>query len=125
MGSPHGDIWAQLFLRARQDRPPNVNEITPFWVFPVEGGAYIERHVPMSPLSREESRYIHLKRSVSIYNIGVRITESGLVRKIISFSRTRTWGRLNLDPLIRSTTARVLRSYALEFVELIRLCRGR
>ncbi len=69
MASPHGDIWANLFLRARQDCPPNANEIAPFWVFPVEGGAYIERHVPMSPLSREESRYMDLKRSVSIYRL--------------------------------------------------------
>lgn len=41
----------------------------PFWVYP--GRAQIERHVPLLPLSREESRLTDLIRSLAVYRLVV------------------------------------------------------
>ena len=38
-------------------------------MFPVEGGAVIERHVPSLPLSRESSRLPALRRSLAVYRM--------------------------------------------------------
>lgn len=63
------DVWSALFRQARKDCSAGANEIEPFWVFPIEGGAYIERHVPILPTSSEELQLIDLKRSVSLYRL--------------------------------------------------------
>ena len=63
------DPWAGLFGQARSACAPNSSEIEPFWVFPVDGGASIERHVPMLPLSRDEVHLADLKRALSLYRL--------------------------------------------------------
>lgn len=67
--APDGDTWTHLFLQAREDCASTENEIVPFWVFPLEGGAFIERHVPTLPVSSDEHRYVDLKRAVSLYRL--------------------------------------------------------
>lgn len=63
------DIWTDLFLRAQQDCASAGSDIVPFWVFQVDGGACIERHVPILPVSSDEYRYVHLKQAVSLYRL--------------------------------------------------------
>jgi hypothetical protein len=41
----------------------------PFWVYTTEGGAYIERHLPMIPLSKEVDRAEVLRRSLAVYRM--------------------------------------------------------
>jgi hypothetical protein len=64
-----GDPWDELFEAAVAERREEDTEIVPFWVYPVDGGAQVERHVPMLPFSREIGRYERLKRSLAAYRL--------------------------------------------------------
>lgn len=41
----------------------------PYWIYPTEGGAKIERYVPALPLSREIEKLEQLKRSLAVYRL--------------------------------------------------------
>ena len=43
--------------------------MVPYWVFPLETGAHIERHVPALPLSRDASQLEALKRSLGSHRM--------------------------------------------------------
>ena len=43
--------------------------LVPYWLFPLEDGAHIERHVPALPLSRDASQLEALKRSLAVYRM--------------------------------------------------------
>ncbi|MFB2572707.1 helicase-related protein [Micrococcus sp. IITD107] len=62
-----GDPWAAMFASAEGDRPEGDSLINPYWVFPLENGAMIERYVPAMPLSREAKQYEQLRRTVGAY----------------------------------------------------------
>ena len=52
--SDERDLWDAVFTRAREDaREQGASEIIPFWIYPLDGGARIERHILALPLSRE------------------------------------------------------------------------
>jgi len=67
------DPWRQIFDRAKEDRPHNVNDLVPFWIYEpdksdsIEKAFKIERIIPMLPLSREVDRINDLKRSLVAY----------------------------------------------------------
>ena len=61
--------WAGMFGAAEATRPPEGSEIWPFWVYPVEGGAKIERHVPALPLSRDVARLERVRRMGALYRM--------------------------------------------------------
>jgi hypothetical protein len=63
-----GDPWERLFEAACAE-PDRGSDLNPFWVFPLEGGAAIERHVPALPLSRESARLPALRRSLAVYRM--------------------------------------------------------
>ena len=42
-----GDPWEVLFDAAAADRPPGTDDLVPYWIYEVDGGARIERRVPM------------------------------------------------------------------------------
>ena len=63
------DAWEQAFSCARGSRHGESSDIVPYWVFTVEGGASIERHVPSVPLSRERQRLEELRRSLVVYRM--------------------------------------------------------
>jgi hypothetical protein len=67
-GAEGADPWAHLFAQATADRG-DASDITPYWVFTVAGGAFIERHVPALPLSRDTERLEQLRRSLAAYRI--------------------------------------------------------
>jgi hypothetical protein len=60
------DPWDQLFNRACIDRPQGANELIPFWVVE-QGNYFIERHLPILPLSREVGHYSRLIKSLVAY----------------------------------------------------------
>jgi hypothetical protein len=64
-----GDPWSALFLRAERHRRPGQSDLTPYWIYPLEGGACIERRVPLLPYSREEVQLERLRRSLAIYRM--------------------------------------------------------
>ncbi|HEX8702753.1 MAG TPA: helicase-related protein, partial [Myxococcaceae bacterium] len=63
------DIWEVMFSKAHQSRPKGSTDIVPYWVYPTEDGARIERHILALPLSREFERAERLMRSLAIYRM--------------------------------------------------------
>ncbi len=63
------DPWSRVFMLGCGDRRPGDTELVPYWLYPIEGGAQIERHVPLLPLSRDQSRYEQLRRSLAAYRM--------------------------------------------------------
>ena len=60
--------WPDLFKTAEK-QVDRTSEIVPYWVFPIEDGAHIERYVPTLPLSREAARLPALRGSLAIYRM--------------------------------------------------------
>jgi hypothetical protein len=64
----HADPWSQLFELARI-ASSDPSGLMPFWVYTTEGGATIERHVPVIPLSREANQLPALRNSLAVYRM--------------------------------------------------------
>lgn len=66
-----GDPWDTLFDAAKRDRHPDATDMVPFWIYqpPNGGGAKIERHVPVLPLSRDQHRLDSLRQSLTLYRM--------------------------------------------------------
>jgi hypothetical protein len=65
---PRRNPWSACFEHAAATSGGD-RDISPFWVFPIEGGAFIERHTPTLPLSREAARLPALRRSLAVYRM--------------------------------------------------------
>ena len=63
------DPWAALFDLAVEWRDAGSSDLEPYWVFPLEKGASIERHVPNLPFSRDAAQYAALRRSLAVYRM--------------------------------------------------------
>src|SRR5207253_6949849 len=63
------DSWRQLFEAARNGRVADLSDLVPFWVYTTDGGAHIERHLPMIPLSKDIDRAEVLRRSLAVYRM--------------------------------------------------------
>ncbi len=63
------DPWDSLFEVATNEREEAVTDMVPYWIYPLEGGAKIERHVPALPLSRDRDRISALRRSLAAYRM--------------------------------------------------------
>jgi hypothetical protein len=66
---PDADGWRQLFDAARTGRDVEQSDLVPFSVYAPPDGAYIERHLPMIPLSRDVDRAEVLRRSLAVYRM--------------------------------------------------------
>jgi hypothetical protein len=62
------DPWEVLFDLGVDNRTEK-SDIVPFWVYPIEGGARIERRLMALPLSREVERADELRRSLAVYRM--------------------------------------------------------
>lgn len=69
LDNPNADPWEALFERARKDRGTEANDLVPYWIYPIEGGAKIERHVPALPMSRDLETYERVRRSLAVYRM--------------------------------------------------------
>jgi hypothetical protein len=65
----HNDPWDALFAEGRKNRSPHCTDLIPYWVYPLQGGAKIERHVPALPLSRDRERLTALRKSLVVYRM--------------------------------------------------------
>jgi hypothetical protein len=63
------DPWAALFDAGVASRATMDSDLIPYWVYPLAGGAHIERHVPALPLSRDLVRLQALRRSLVLYRM--------------------------------------------------------
>jgi hypothetical protein len=63
------DPWQVAFQVAADEHADGSNEMMPFWVFPLAGGAVIERHVPTLPLSRDADKLVQLRSSLALYRM--------------------------------------------------------
>jgi hypothetical protein len=66
---PDSDSWGQVFDAARNGRAADLSDLVPFWVYTTDGGAHIERHLPMIPLSKDVDRAEVLRRSLAVYRM--------------------------------------------------------
>ena len=64
-----GDPWHFMFELAKRKRPADANDLVPYWLYELEGGASIERHVPTFPYSKEEQHFRQLKRMLAVYRL--------------------------------------------------------
>jgi hypothetical protein len=63
------DPWAEIFEIAKKARGSGTSDIVPFWVYQIDGGAQIERHVLALPLSAEQEQLAALKRALVVYRM--------------------------------------------------------
>jgi hypothetical protein len=63
------DPWEKLFSLTVEGCGESSGGIVPYWVFAVEGGAVIERHVPALPMSREAEHLPALRNSLAMYRV--------------------------------------------------------
>lgn len=63
------DPWITAFGLAAGDRLPTDSELVPFWIYPLEHGAAIERHVLALPMSRELDRLAALRNALAVYRL--------------------------------------------------------
>ena len=61
------DPWRSMFDRAATD--DTSLGLRPYWVYPLDRGVAIERHIPALPLSREADRLPALRRSSAMYRM--------------------------------------------------------
>jgi len=64
-----GDAWATAFDLACQGRLETDSELVPYWIYPVENGAKVERHILALPLSRELDRLKRLRDALAVYRL--------------------------------------------------------
>jgi hypothetical protein len=64
-----GDPWARMFALAAAAGDGRDRGLSPYWIFPVDGGACVERHVPALPLSRDRAHLEALRRSLAVYRM--------------------------------------------------------
>lgn len=65
----NADPWQLLFEAAVRASREQHTDLVPFWMYPIEGGATIERHLPLLPLSKEHSLLPELKNALAIYRM--------------------------------------------------------
>ena len=68
LGGGSKDVWNALF-EAALEQSSNGGGLVPYWLFPLAGGAHIDRHVPALPLSRDADQLRALKRSLAAYRM--------------------------------------------------------
>lgn len=69
IGERARDPWSRMFTLAASARPQGTTDINPYWVFALDDGARIERHVPSIPLSRDRHRLEQLRKSLVLYRM--------------------------------------------------------
>ena len=69
MKSRDKDPWYGMLEAGRKDRRKGENDLVPYWIYPIDGGARIERYVPSLPLTRDRQLIDALRRSLAVYRL--------------------------------------------------------
>jgi len=89
------DPWEAMFDEAERQRPAGSNDIIPYWVYTIEGGAQIERHVLAHPLSRDTVRLHALLKSLTLYRMAFgQARQDDLLRYLQEHLPESDWGRI-------------------------------
>jgi len=67
LAASDGDPWSHFFEIAVRAGNGDDRGLSPFWVF--HGNAYVERHAPCLPLSRDSIQLENLRRSLAVYRM--------------------------------------------------------
>jgi hypothetical protein len=65
----HTNVWNAVFEYGVKSLPDTKGGLLPYWIYPIENGAHVERHVYSVPLSREAGRIEVLKRTLAVYRM--------------------------------------------------------
>ena len=57
MGSRYKDPWHGMLEAGRKARHKGENDLVPYWIYPIEGGARIERYVPFTSTDTRPTAY--------------------------------------------------------------------
>lgn len=90
------DPWYAMFLAASDRRPDGETEIRPYWIYP--GEAKIERHIALSPLSKEAARYRQLQKSVGVYRVAIGQARQEDLVSLALRGQDLSWMQLDLSP---------------------------
>jgi len=63
------DPWYTMLEKAKKDRKDGENDLVPYWIYPIDGGARIERYVPSLPLTRDRQVLVALRQSLAVYRL--------------------------------------------------------
>jgi hypothetical protein len=97
------DPWTAMFAAAKANCG-GVNELTPYWIYSPEGGAAIERYVPVAPLSKEAAQFSRLVRTVGAYRLVMgQPRQEDLLRYLGEDVAGLQWLRIDLTPSSIST----------------------
>lgn len=69
LGRSGGNPWDAMFDIAAASGNGADRGLSPYWMFPLQDGAFIERHVPNLPLSRDVQHLENLRRSLAVYRM--------------------------------------------------------
>ena len=69
MKSHDKDPWRGMLEAGRKARRKGENDLVPYWIYPIDGGARIERYVPSLPLTRDRQLIQALRRSLAVYRL--------------------------------------------------------
>ena len=69
MESHDKDPWHGMLEAAKKARRDGENDLVPYWIYPIDGGARIERYVPSLPLTRDRQLIEALRRSLAVYRL--------------------------------------------------------
>jgi hypothetical protein len=62
------DVWTEMFQLAGKTDGAD-RGLIPYWLYPLENGAHIDRYIPVYSLSRDSARLAALKRSLAAYRM--------------------------------------------------------
>jgi hypothetical protein len=91
------DPWSFMFDQARIDRSSGVNDLVPYWLYEVEGGARIERRVPVLAYSKEEPHFHRLKGMLAVYRMVFGQPRQEDLLEYLADQLGKNQGRFDLD----------------------------
>ncbi|MCU7879226.1 MAG: helicase C-terminal domain-containing protein [Candidatus Thiodiazotropha sp. (ex Lucinoma aequizonata)] len=69
MESHDKNPWYGMLEVARKARREGENDLVPYWIYLIDGGARVERYVPLLPLTRDRQLIEALRRSLAVYRL--------------------------------------------------------
>ena len=95
--SKYTDPWDEIFELANKNKEPEFNDMVPFWIFDLEDGYKINRHVPALPLSREVNKLEYLKKTLGAYRM---VFGQPRQEDLLNYLSTHMGEKLDEDDLI-------------------------
>lgn len=93
-----GDPWEILFEAGKDNRPAESSDLIPYWIYPIEQGAKIERYVPHLPLSKDSEHLAALRHSLTLYHM---VFGQKHQEYLIEFIQ-KQWSDLKIDGLVKA-----------------------